>query len=529
MMVKLIAVNSKFPHTNISLRYLRNELEALNVPCSLYETTINSDILEQARKIYDEKTQIYCFSCYIWNIEFILKLAQIIKLMAKDAKIFLGGPEVCHEADEFLKNNEFVDAVMIGDAHGTAECILSVINGKGYLNAEYSAGGEIIKARETAKKDISLLSIAYTDEELLELKERILYYEASEGCPFNCAFCLSSLTKGFRYKDINIVKKDIDKFIQSGAKIVKFLDRTFNADKRFAKEIFRYIIEKDTQTVFHFEMSPMLLDGETVEILSKARKGSIQLEIGVQSTDEKTLKGINRADNALNDTVKKLIANDNVHIHMDIIAGLPGEDLKSIIRTYNDIFSFKPHTIQLGFLKALRGLPLRKEAKERGLVFSPYAPYEVICTDALSISDISVLKEAEAATDKYFNSELFRQSLLYLCSNENAFEQMLKFSRKMQEIYKKDSLKKEEAAFAILECGQNDEFLSELIAWDMLNNFDKAALPDFLEKTVRIKTMRSVKEAEFSYDIGEYLRNGAKIKSKTTYIFDRLNKKICKK
>ena len=397
--VLFVAVNAKYVHTNIAVRYLTEYCSRKGADCNFGEFTINEPKERVLEKLYMSDCDVYGFSCYIWNREYVLYLCKNLKKLLPDCKIFLGGPEVSFDAEEILAENEFIDYVVCGEGE------------KSVLRLIENLPDERCIFEPDAVKSLDELPFPYTDDDLKNIVagEKLVYYETSRGCPFNCSYCLSSVDKGVRFLPIERVKSEIKKMVDAGAMTIKFVDRTFNADKKRAMEIWEYCLSLDGETCFHFEIGADLLDGECVQILDRAQEGKIQFEIGVQTTNEKTISAVSRTMNLekLKQNVISLGEKNKIHIHLDLIAGLPFEDYNSFARSFNEVYGLKPHVLQLGFLKLLKGSELRRRAEEFEIQYNSYPPYEVFSTKWLSYRDVIKLKAIEDVLERYYNSGRF--------------------------------------------------------------------------------------------------------------------------
>ncbi len=417
MKIVIAAINSKYVHTSLSVRCLRQSVKDI-CDCIVKEYTINDQIDKISEDIYLKKPDCVAFSCYIWNIDTVYKVASVLKKANPDIVIALGGHEVQYDAQNVLKCNPYIDAVIHGEGEiSFKKYIKSLTDGKDLSSVgaiTYRNGEDIITNLNTYEPiNLNELSFVYTDEEIEEIKNKIIYYESSRGCPYSCTYCISGENSKVRFLDIERVKKELKFFMSHSVPLVKFVDRTFNANPNRAREIFKFIADNPSDTCFHMELSGDLLDDETLEILSKVPKGTLQFEIGVQTTNTETLGAISRrvSYGKLCNAVKKLLEFDNIHIHLDLIAGLPYEDLNSFKKSFDDVISLKPHMLQLGFLKLLKGSKIRTEEEKYGFIYHDFPPYEIISNKFLSYDDVLELKRVEFALDRYYNSGNFANSL----------------------------------------------------------------------------------------------------------------------
>lgn len=428
----LVGINAKYIHTSLSVRTIYSYV---NNPCLLWtEYNINEDAAFVCADIYKRHAEAVFFSCYIWNIEFVLKIARRLKSVAPDTLIILGGPEVSYSAEEYMDRNSFIDAIIRGEGEETVKHIIETgtLNHKGVTYRDT----KIIRSKDRELiVDISEIPFPYTDEDIELNKNKLIYYEASRGCPFNCSYCLSSTEHSVRFRDLTLVFKELKFFIDHGVKIVKFTDRTFNANKTRTKEILKFLIDNAGRTTFHFEIAADILDEETLNLLSSAPNGLFQLEIGVQSTNPKTLEAIDRkADTKkIADVVQRIRKFGNIHTHLDLIAGLPYEDFESFRRSFNEVYAMEPHVIQLGFLKLLHGTKIRSEETED--IFTAEPPYEVLQTKYISYEELLELKAVEDIVEKYYNSTVFEKSIDYLV---RLFPEPFDFFEALAEFYAKN-------------------------------------------------------------------------------------------
>lgn len=421
MKVLLTTLNSKFTHSSLALRYLKMYGKKEGFDFDLMEFTINNSLDYILSEINAGKYDIVVFSCYIWNFEQTIKLIDNIKIISPNCKIIVGGPEVTYNPDGVMAAHPNIDYIISGEGEIPVVQLIKALNQGGdgldqirgltyKVNHEIHSSGyaELVK---------SLDEIPFPYENLDGLENRILYYESSRGCPFNCQYCLSSTFKGVRYFSLARVKEDLKFFVDRKVKQVKFVDRTFNANKNHALSIMKYLHETDNgYTNFHFEITASLLDDETIAFLQTVRLGLFQFEVGVQSTNEETIQSIERniAFEKIAEKCRQVQAMRNIHLHMDLIAGLPFEDYKRFMQSIDDVFELRPDKLQMGFLKLLRGSGLRLNAQTYGIEFRNYQPYEVLKTNWMSYDDLSRLKEIEELVESYYNSKNFKYSFEYI-------------------------------------------------------------------------------------------------------------------
>ena len=413
----LVAVNAKYIHSNPAVYSLYAYAgEAYAKMMEIAEYTINQRCEDILASIYEKKPDAIGLSCYIWNWNMICELLSDLPKILPDTDIWLGGPQVSYQAAEVLKEFPLVKGILIGEGEGTFRDLMekyqdpkpdfSSVAGL-YLHTGYTKQREIT--------DLSRLPFLYRKMETFT--NRIIYYESSRGCPFRCSYCLSSIDKKVRLRDIGLVKQELAFFLENRVRQVKFVDRTFNCVHEHAMEIWRYLYEHDNGiTNFHFEISADLIKEEELELLGKLRPGQIQLEIGVQSANPLTLEAINRRMDLerLEYVVSEIRKNHNIHQHLDLIAGLPYEDYESFGRSFNRVYALRPDQLQLGFLKVLSGAPISCQTKEFGIAYKEQPPYEVLYTKWLSYTDVIRLKRIEEVVELYYNSNQFINTLEYL-------------------------------------------------------------------------------------------------------------------
>ncbi len=444
MKILLTTLNAKYIHSALSLRYLRGVCKTHFSQVILREFTINEQVEHIAAEIFREKAQVVAFSCYIWNIAQTLQIAATLKKVQPDISIVLGGPEVSYDASDYMRSNPSIDFIICGEGEQTfLELMQSLCNRNPFLKdidgLVYRDGNEIYQNQARACiTDLDQIPSPYEGEFAQELSNKITYYETSRGCPFRCQYCLSSTLSGVRYFSLERVKTDLQSLINAGVKQVKFVDRTFNVNKKRALAIWQFILEHYRSGMnFHFELAADLLDDEMLAFLEYVPPGLFQFEIGVQSTYQTTLSEIQRKTNLtkINENVACIKSYNNIHQHLDLIAGLPMETFQQFGQSFNDVYEMKPDQLQLGFLKLLRGSGLRHRAEIYGYQYTYYPPYEVLLNDCLPYEAMLQLKIIEDLLEKYGNSHRFDNTLEYLISNhfEGAFQFFEKFSLFWQE------------------------------------------------------------------------------------------------
>ena len=467
----LVALNAKYSHTSLSVRSIYSYVKSKGFNnLSFFEATINDEYFYLLSNILKDNPDVIGFSSYIWNIELVKKLASDIKEINPEIKVFLGGPEVSYNKNLF-KEIDCIDFVIRGEGEIP---VLKLLKGEDEIpgvckNDEEYSFGEV--------EDMNNIPFCY-ENELESLKNRAVYYETSRGCPFKCAFCISSLTKGVRTLSLDRVFEEIDLFSDMKIKRVKLVDRTFNFDKKRAIEIIKYILSKKRETCFHFEIGADLLDEEIIDIIKEAPFDSIQFEAGIQSTNAESLKLCDRATDM--EKLKKNLTelfDSEIRIHLDLIAGLPKEDYKSFKKSFNEVYALKPKVLQVGFLKLLHGSKLREEKEKYNYHFKQTAPYEILSNDFISFFELMEIKKVDKSVDAYLNSGIFKNSLKYIFENYSIlpFDFYLKLGEKMGDA--KLSLKDK---FRILyEFYPEDKEFLEYLKLDYVIK-ERGAIPEFL-------------------------------------------------
>ena len=440
MKILLTAINAKYIHSNLAVYDLKAYSSDYDEHVILREYTINQPKDEILKDIYSSGADVVCFSCYIWNISFVRELIRdLVKILPKTA-FWAGGPEVSYDAEKFLTEMPEMTGVMVGEGEKTFHDLLEFyIDGKDSLEEisgiAYRTGDKIIHNGWRELMDLSAIPFVY--EHLEKFENRIIYYESSRGCPFSCSYCLSSIDKKLRFRDLELVKKELQFFLDHKVPQVKFVDRTFNCKHDHAMAIWQYIKDHDNGiTNFHFEISADLIRENELELMSTMRPGLIQLEIGVQSTNPDTIRAIHRTMDfpRLAEIVNRIHSFQNIHQHLDLIAGLPYEDYESFHRSFNDVYALKPQQLQLGFLKVLKGSHMKEMTEEYGIVHKELEPYEVLGTRWLPYEDILKLKMVESMVELYYNSGQFQNTIACV---EPLFEDVFTLYEKLAQFYEK--------------------------------------------------------------------------------------------
>lgn len=415
----MAAVNAKYIHSNLAVYSLRAYAASRGYGTEIAEYTINQSRDEILRGIYRKQPQVLCFSCYIWNISLIRDLISDLHKILPDLPIWVGGPEVSFDAVRVLRENPGIKGVMRGEGEETFAELAAWYAGdsrgglEGILGLTWRTQTGGIRANDD-RPVMDLSSIPFPYRETEEFAHRILYYESSRGCPFSCSYCLSSIDKRLRFRNMELVEQELQFFLDRNVKQVKFVDRTFNCKKEHAMAVWRYLAAHDNGvTNFHFEIAADLLDGEELELLGGLRPGQIQLEIGVQSTNPETVREIHRKMDfsKVAAAVGAIAGRRNIHQHLDLIAGLPLEGYASFRRSFQAVYALHPQQLQLGFLKVLKGSHMAEHAGDYGVQYREREPYEVLSTRWLSYAEILRLKTVEEMVEIYYNSGQFARIL----------------------------------------------------------------------------------------------------------------------
>ncbi|MDL2206618.1 B12-binding domain-containing radical SAM protein [Eubacteriales bacterium OttesenSCG-928-N13] len=469
MKLTMVALNAHFMHTNLAIRQILPTLSEFDV--RFYEAHINLPYHELLERIAEGAPDVVAFSCYIWNSELVLRLCRALRLALPDVKIVLAGPEVAYRDAPI----EQADYVLRGEGERSLAPLLQDL-----------AAGRSPDLRMPEPMDPSDWTDPYADG-IEGLEKRILYIETSRGCPFRCQFCLSSLSRGVRALPAGEATRRLTFLADRGAQLIKLVDRTFNFDAARANEIWAALIDHAQKTgyagTYHFEIGAQLIDQEAIDLLARAPKGLFQFEIGVQSSDEVVLSHVSRSAPfaRIADAVRKLAAAGNIHLHLDLIAGMPGDTLQSFESSFDDVFQLPAEQLQLGFLKLLHGSPLRRDAQMHGLTFDPTAPYEVICSKEMTFSELCHLKDVERVLDWFHNSGRYQNAMRWLLRDRAPFKLLSGMAKDFREKGVFDCERAEKArAHALLDTF-DDPVLRSLIAHDLLSAGRRRDLPEALQ------------------------------------------------
>ena len=556
MKILLAACNAKYIHSNLAVYNLKSCSGKYSPNVVIKEYTINQIRDDILKDIYLEQPDVICFSCYIWNISFVKELVPDLKKILPHVDFWAGGPEVSYDAVEFLKKNPAFFGVMVGEGEETFHELAGYYIERKPENLKEIRGvafhdetkvPDIVHTGWRELMDLSKVPFAYSN--LTEFKNRIIYYESSRGCPFSCSYCLSSIDKKLRFRDIELVKNELQFFIDNKVPQVKFVDRTFNCKHDHAMAIWRYITEHDNGiTNFHFEISADLLREEELALMKTMRPGLIQLEIGVQSTNPQTIKAIRRTMDfeKLKGIVEQIHGFGNIHQHLDLIAGLPYEGYDSFHKSFCDVYALRPEQFQLGFLKVLKGSHMMEMTGEYQILYKDREPYEVLSTAWLTYGEILRLKMVESMVEVYYNSGQFKHTLVFL---EQYFEDPFRMYEALGKFYEKKGYSEISHSrmrrYEILMefAGEQKEIplevLSDVMLLDLYLRENLKSRPSFasdqkpyermiwdyrkaekIPKTAHIEVFRDGKKILFDYTDRDPLTNNARL----TDITDEVNK-----
>lgn len=498
MKILLTTLNSKFIHTNLAIRYLKEFVRDIQ-KVDIKEYTINNSIDYILKDIHKGNYDLIIFSTYIWNVDDTVRICENLKKINHKLKIGLGGPEVSYDSIECIKKYNFVDYILVGEGELVFKDLVLYLNGEKEIEETkgivYRKDNEIkFNGEMPLLENLDEIPSPYENLNIKEYENKIVYYESSRGCPFNCQYCLSSTLKGLRYFSIERVKKDLKSLTDAKVSQIKFIDRTFNANRVFAKDIMNFLMENDNNyTTYHFEVTAHLLDEDMLNFLSKCKEGLFQFEIGVQTTNQKALDEVGRRDdfNKLSYVVKKIASFRNIHQHLDLIAGLPYENYSSFENSFNDVFNLGIEHIQLGFLKMIKGTGVRDRALLHGYKYKDYAPYEVLYNNYISYDEILKLKDIEEILEKYYNSKNFTLSMRYIIFNyykESPFKFFEEFSIYFDENGYFDCSQGKNQLYKILldfyefKINKNLEIFRDVLKYDYISLGKTSNIPNFFDK-----------------------------------------------
>lgn len=519
MKILLVAVNAKYIHSNLAVYSLKAYSQDEEI--ELAEYTINQLKDDILMDIYKRKPDVLCFSCYIWNLEYIEDIIRELGKLRPGLPIWLGGPEVSYDSEDVLERLPQVKGVMKGEGEvtfarmckayhedgGTDESLRRI---DGITFRDSKGDVEVRQWRQV----MALSEVPFIYHQIEEFEHKIVYYESSRGCPFSCSYCLSSVDKRLRFRDLELVKKELQFFIDHEVPQVKFVDRTFNCKHDHATAIWKYIAEHDRGiTNFHFEVAADLLNEEELQLLESMRPGLVQLEIGVQSTNPDTIREIRRTMDfsKVTKAVNRIRKSGNIHQHLDLIAGLPYEDILSFARSFDDVYALKPEQLQLGFLKVLKGSYMEGKKEAYGLVYKSKPPYEVLYTKWVSYEDVIRLKGIEEMVEVYYNSRQFTCTMEAL---EEEYDSAFRMYDELRSFYEEKNLgsiqHKRSARYGILleyisrNHGAKTEYYRELLTYDYYLRENSKTRPEFArEYQVTKERLRAFYENE--EEMREYL------------------------
>jgi radical SAM superfamily enzyme YgiQ (UPF0313 family) len=423
MKILFVAVNSQYIHTALGMRYITEYCRTKKLPVQLLEESINTPILNCLIKITEQKPDVVGLSVHIWNRNYVFQLIKMLRQVLPQLIIMVGGPEVMFAGTKVQKLLPQVNYVICGEGEELVSDLLTIL-----VNNEDSLDAHTFKVVGNADgtpavvQDLSILPFPYPDLDAVSKQHKICYYECSRGCPFHCAYCLSGISHAVRRRPLALVLADLQRFMDAGVPLVKFVDRTYNLDEDYYVPILKFLAAAQTNTTFHLEIKADLLSDKVLAFLKTVPQGRLQMEIGVQSTNSETLKAVGRVNDwqELKHNVQLLLSFNNMHIHLDLIAGLPYEDLVSYSKSFNDTYALKPQMLQLGFLKVLPGTVMEQKAEDYGLVYMEEPPYQVLRNKYLSYENLAFLEIFTEVFDLTYNSGLFPRLLDYLVRLENA-------------------------------------------------------------------------------------------------------------
>lgn len=418
MKILFSTLHAKYVHASLALPYLASSCADLTeLDIRILELTVNELQDHLLSRLYAENPDVVLFSCYIWNTELTLKLASDLKQLLPGTFIVLGGPEVSFGSFDMMLRNGAIDCIVRGEGEETCrELLQALISGlplDDIAGITYRERDEVIA--NPARGEIAVLDTIPSPfaAGVVDLGKPLVYYETSRGCPFSCAFCMSSIENGVRSFSMERIKSDLRLLMESGAQTVKLADRTFNFDAKRANAIWRFILEENRSSKFHFEIAAELLTEENLALLAEVPPGMFRFEIGVQSGGEETLAKVERKSSLsrLFDNVAALNSRTRVTVHLDLVAGLPGESLEGFLDSLKGLFDLGADHIQVEPLKVLKGTPMRGIARKEGYAYSEAAPYKILSTPWLSFTEIRHIEGLSRLLDLIYNSGRFGATL----------------------------------------------------------------------------------------------------------------------
>lgn len=480
--ILLSTLNAKYIHTSLALLYLRafcGQDSLLSI--RIKEFSINEfgpDIMAQ---LFLQQPDVLCFSCYIWNTRFILDICRDYKKVSPHTIIILGGPEVSYDAQTILQENAAIDFIVRGEGEVTFRELLLALNEEQSVQVisgiTYRLEGDIFHNEDRPLiTDLDMIPFPYPMN-LEEFQDKIIYYESSRGCPFNCSYCLSSTQRGIRYFSMERVKRDLSILMAQEVREIKFVDRTFNCHEKRAMEIMQFILDKGSSSKFHFELEASLISDEMLDFLKTIPADKFNFEIGIQSTNPATLEAVRRKSDwsRLCNSIKLMRSYNNIHLHLDLIAGLPFESYQEFAHSFNDAYALKPDVLQLGFLKLLKGSDMRFFAAQHNYIYQQQAPYQVLSNQYLDYSELIKLKDIEDLLEKYHNSGDMQQSIAYIVASvyyDDAFAFFEDFTDYWREQGLFDMGHKKDRLYSFLMCfiaeryGNHRDAVNDLLKYD---------------------------------------------------------------
>ena len=548
--IVLTAINSQYVHLNVAVRYLKKYVEKnSDIKLDIYETNINNQLMNIIKDLFEKQPDMIIFSTYIWNKEYVFSITKELKKILPDVKIALGGPEVSYEWDKIMAENQEIDYIFTGEGEKVLLNFFTkdISEVKGVVYRE----GDNLKYNgiEPLIENLDIIPFPYDDEELQD-RTKIFYYESSRGCPFNCSYCMSSIDKSVRYYSVDRTKEDLKRFIDSPIKLLKFVDRTFNLSKEKYMAIWRFLLENYREGItFHFEINANIFDDETLDFLETVPKGYFQFEIGVQTIDAQAMKSIGRINKLekLEYNIRRI--SRNIHLHLDLIAGLPYETYDKFRESFDYVHRLKPEMIQLGFLKLLKGTKMYDEREKYGYKYFSKPPYEVFSNEFISFAEMVKLKNLEKVLDFYYNSEKFPESVQWII--ENHYESAFSFYEDVAEYFdKRGYLKvnhKESTLFTLLyefylDKGLKDrEIFVEYLKYDYLMLGKTGFYPEWFksekdgelyDELIRERNYKSIREGHKNSELERFSYNIFTKEFEDIYVFfdyrDRSSKVIKK-